>query len=415
MNVNKKELIGILVAIVLMIIMGFVTIYLGNSLAGNDSGKINTAGNLTAGNIASNEVVIWYYDSSFSEYLNLCSDEYYKENGVKINPVLVDEENYLENINQSNINGNDRPDVYIMNSTMLEKAVLGGLTRENKSDDIFNEDIYSKTGISAATYKGRLQAYPMNFDTSFVLYNKELVADAPATFDDIINYSNTMDETISGKIENVLIWNVQSLLYNYGFVGEYLEYGGKNGDDATVKNLNNEKMLVAMTYYKNLNQIFAIDINTTYPTVVDKFIQGKASYVIAKTDMISAIESNDNNIDYGVGLYPDINPDLKCKSLAVTNVAAVNPYGNNEAKSADVAEFISYKMADMMYESTGKLSARVDVEYDNEQLYMVLAQYAKAVNLPKLMEAGDFGAKLEVVFNSIWQGGDVPTILATLQ
>ncbi len=415
MKIDKKEVSGILIAIGMMIGIGIVTILLGKSLTGDKKEYVkHTAGNLTEGNIAKDQVTVWYYDESFTDYFKECEKVYREKYGVSLQYINVREEDYLESINECSIDKEDAPDVYIMDSTMLEKAALAGLTRENRNDATFNDKAFSKTAITAATYKGHLEAYPMNFDTGFILYNTAYVANAPATFDDIINFSNTMDESVSGKIENVLFWDVKDLMYNYGFAGGYIEYGGKNGDDATVKNISGDSLKAALGYYANLNQIFAVDIGTSYENVLKKFAAGKAAFIIAKTDSIKALEEDDC-VSYGVGAFPDLNADLKSKSLAVTNLAVVNPYGNNSSEADRLAKFISYDMAELMYETTGKLSARVDLEYDNEQLYNILGQYEKSTNLPKVLEAGDFGAKLEVALNMIWQGGDIDTAVAALQ
>ncbi len=416
MKIDKKELFGMLIAIGMMVLIGIVTILLGKSLTGKteDYSK-HTAGNLTEGNISKNQVVVWYYDDEFTDYFKECAQVYKDKYGISLQYVNVREEDYLENINKCSVEKEDAPDVYIMDSTMLEKAVMAGLTRENKDDVAFSDKTYSKTALTAATYKGHLQAYPMNFDTGFILYNKAYVPDSPSTFDDIINFSNKMDESVSGKIENVLIWDVKDLIYNYGFAGGYIEFGGKNGDDSTVKNISEDGLTKALSYYANLNQVFAVDINTSYESVINKFVSGKSAYIIAKTDSIKAVEENDGRISYGVGLFPDLNTEIKSKTLAVTNLAVVNPYGNNGVEADRLAKFISYDMAHKMYETTGKMSSRIDLEYENEQLYMVLAQYDKSTNLPKVLEAGDFGAKLEVALNMIWQGGDINNAISTLQ
>ncbi|MDE6252361.1 MAG: hypothetical protein K2M78_06935 [Lachnospiraceae bacterium] len=416
MGINKREASGILAAIILMFIMGILTVLFTNWLTGGTDDKTMTQGVMTSSEVKKNEVTVWYYNDEFTPFLDAANVIYEKECGIKLNCIKVKEENYLELVNEHNISGIDIPDIYIMNSSMLEKAVLAGLTEENTNDDIFNNNVYSDTAISAVTYKGRKQAYPLNFDTSFMVYNTAYTQNPPATFDDIINFSNSVDETISGLVENILLWDVKGLMYNYGFAGGYLEYGGKNGDDVSVKSFTNDKLIKSMAYYHNLNQIFSIDINSeTYDDVITRFSQGKVVYAILKTDGIKRLEEAEGQVGYNTVVLPDLNSELTTRTLSVTNVAVVNPYADNGDKAENAAEFLSYDMANIMYESTGKLSAKKDIEYENSHLNVILNQYDKSVNLPKLMEAGDFGAKLESVLNQIWQGADIQQSLSSLE
>lgn len=415
-SINKKEAAGILAAIALMFIMGMITVLFADWLTGDSDDKIMTQGVMTPAEVNDNEVTVWYYNDEFTPFLEEAAVMYEKESGITLKCIKAEEENYLESVNNCNISNSDIPDIYIMNSSMLEKAVLAGLTEENTKKDIFNNKIYSDTAISAVTYKGRMQAYPLNFDTSFMVYNTAYTNDAPATFDDIINFSNSVDEAISGQVENILLWDVKNLMYNYGFAGGYLEYGGKHGDDVSVKSFNNDKLVQAMAYYYNLNQIFSIDINTeTYDDVITRFSQGKVVYAIIRTDGVKRIDETENHASYNLSVFPDLNSELVTKTLAVTNVAVVNPYSADCERAQKAAEYLSYNMADKMYEDTGKLSARKDIKYNNEQLGVILNQYDKSVNLPKLMEAGDFGAKLESVLSHIWQGADIGQSLSALE
>lgn len=415
-SINKKEVAGILAAIALMFIMGMITVLFADWLTGDSNDKFMTQGVMTPSEVNENEVTVWYYNDEFTPFLEEAAVMYEKESGITFKCIKAEEENYLESVNNCNISNSDIPDIYIMNSSMLEKAVLAGLTEENTKKDIFNNKVYSDTAISAVTYKGRMQAYPLNFDTSFMVYNTAYTNDAPATFDDIINFSNSVDEAVSSQVENILLWDVKNLMYNYGFAGGYLEYGGKYGDDVSVKSFTNDKLVQSMAYYHNLNQIFSIDINTeTYDDVITRFSQGKVVYAIIRTDGIKRIDETENHASYNLSGFPDLNSELATKTLAVTNVAVVNPYSADCDRAQKAAEYLSYNMADKMYEDTGKLSARKDIKYNNEQLGVILNQYDKSVNLPKLMEAGDFGAKLESVLSHIWQGADIGQSLSALE
>ena len=264
-------------------------------------------------------------------------------------------------------------------------------------------------------YKNKMYAYPVNFDTAVLAYNADVVSEVPTTFDDIIDYSNNMSDSINGKLDNVLMWDVKELMFSYGFIGAYMKYGGENGDDATVKDFVNEGVNSAMAYYKNLNQIFYIDPdNTDYETVLQKFSEGKIAFTIVDTEGVRRLSDMGDKVNFLTMKYPDMNEKLKTKAMAVTNVMAVNTFSDNRDEAAKLAEYITYTKAYDMYNSTGYLSGRKDIKYEDVNMDVLLAQYDASENLPKLMEAGDFGAKLENALNIIWKGGDVESNMKEL-
>lgn len=410
----KRDIIFTVITIIFMLAMGGVVILLEHFLTSSDEVR-TTGGNMTPSNVEKTVMNIWYYDDNMTEYLKECAQEYEKDNMVRVKCTKVNREKFLDNINEANMSGSDKPDLYIMDSTYMEKACLAGMAMENTDNSIYNDKKFSKTAISAIKYKNKMYAYPVNFDTAVLAYNADVVSEVPTTFDDIIDYSNNMSDSINGKLDNVLMWDVKELMFSYGFIGAYMKYGGENGDDATVKDFVNEGVNSAMAYYKNLNQIFYIDPdNTDYETVLQKFSEGKIAFTIVDTEGVRRLSDMGDKVNFLTMKYPDMNEKLKTKAMAVTNVMAVNTFSDNRDEAVKLAEYITYTKAYDMYNSTGYLSGRKDIKYEDVNMDVLLAQYDASENLPKLMEAGDFGAKLENALNIIWKGGDVESNMKEL-
>ena len=75
----------------------------------------------TAGKV---EMNLWYTDESIGAYLASAAEAFGQEHNVIITPMQVSAIDYLENINQKNIDGTDMVDIYILNSESLEKAYM---------------------------------------------------------------------------------------------------------------------------------------------------------------------------------------------------------------------------------------------------------------------------------------------------
>lgn len=357
------------------------------------------------------DITIWYIDSKIEPYLEEVVHQY--SSGTKISLVQVSVLDYLENINKLNLQGEGMPDLYVLDSEMLEKAYLAGLTQENTSD-VYNADNYPSIALSAATYHEHLIAYPFYFDTGFLVYNKEYVAKAPNTFDDILAFAETFDAANYEGVENILKWDAGDLLLNYGFIGGYLEFGGDNGDNSSVFNFNHDKLINCLDYYHNLYQYFSIDIDTIDgDTVVDEFIKGKTIFSILSVNDIAKLEKSE--IEYGLTVFPDLTDDLESKNLSATKVIAVNPYSKNKGKAQKVAKYLTYDKAEEIYKLSGYMSSRKYTKYSTKVLKKVMGQYEESVNLPKLMSTRDFWVQLQNMLNSVWKGSDIDAELETLE
>lgn len=360
---------------------------------------------------SSADLTIWYNDSKIEPYLQEMARQY--SSGMDIELVQVSVLDYLENINKLNIKGEGMPDLYVLDSEMLEKASLAGLTVEN-NDDVYNEDNYAKVALRAATYKDKLVAYPFYFNTSFFVYNEDYVENSPKTFDEILAFANSFDGTAEENVQNILKWDVNSLLYNYAFVGDYIEFGGENGDDSTDINLNNEKLKQCLNYYHSLYQYFSIDINSVnYDTVVDEFINGKTIFTILSIDSLDKL--NKSKINYKITDFPDLTKDLDTNNLSATKVIVVNTYAKDKEEAQKFAKFLTYDKVENIYNLTGYIGSRQLNSYSVNGIDEIMQQYAQSDNLPKLMIARDFWVQLQNTLNSAWVGEDINAELDNLQ
>jgi maltose-binding protein MalE len=231
------------------------------------------------------EIVVWYTNSDLSDYIDEAAKEYSTENNIIVTSKLVSAMDYIENINQAVLGDEIAPDLFVAENSNLEKLYLAGLTLQN-TDETYSENSYYETALNAFTYKNKLLAYPMYFETSYLLYNQDYVTKAPETIDEILTFADEFDAPEG--VEAIFNWDVTDILCNYFFVGNYL-----NNDEINNENyiLDRNKLQEALTYYQNLNQYFAIDAKTVdYETAFEKFTAGKSVFTIAKTDKLPEIE-----------------------------------------------------------------------------------------------------------------------------
>ena len=98
---------------------------------------------------------VWYTDEALTDYINSAALYYSEENdGVRVVPALTTGLEYLEQINESSINGEGICDVYIVSNDLLGKAYLSGLAAEIKDEEnVISTDNFPKAALDAVTYQ----------------------------------------------------------------------------------------------------------------------------------------------------------------------------------------------------------------------------------------------------------------------
>lgn len=385
------------------------------------------------------KLTLWYTDEKLSPYLVESASEFEEQNHVEITLQLVTAVDYIEHINTASISDLGGPDLFITSSELLEKARLAGITVENDSfTDRELEMYFPRQALSAASCGGALMAYPFYFETCCLLYNKNYVDTAPATIDDILAYADSYEGSEeTAQVENIFKWNVADIFSNFFFIANYVNLGGETGDDPSQVQLMADEVTACLQYYQSLNAFFAIDAEeVTTENVIQEFIDGKTVYSIAKTDAIAQIdaaiaaqaaegetseeegaegeasETEDTEAEgyfYGIAQVPDLTSELATKGLSVTNSVVVNAYSSQRDLAKSFARYLTCDKAGDLYALTGKMPVRLDVEYENPEMTVLLEQYENSVEVPKLTDLSNYWIEMEIAFANIWQGSDAQT------
>ena len=239
----------------------------------------------------------------------------------------------------------------------------------------------------------------------------------PATIEDIKTFANNYDAPEA--VESVFKWDVSDIFYNYFFVGNYMEVGGPNGDNAAVFNIYNKQAVECLAAYQAMNQFFSIDTKVDdYNRILQDFIDGKMVFTVATTDAIARIHeaqrNGEFNFEYGVSTLPDISSLLKARGLSVTDAVAINGYSEKQADANKFATYlVNYKASDL-YMKSGKVSCCKSVEYEDAEIANVMNEYERSMPLPKMVEASNYWVQLEIAFTKVWKGGDPDEVLKEL-
>lgn len=416
-------------------------------------------------------IYFWYSDDSMTDFINSAAVSFGELHDVRVIPQLASDNEFLEAVNAASLHSENVPDAYIISNDSLEKAYLAGLASVIEDGGaLVNTTNYPQTALSAVTYHDKLVAYPYYYETSVLLYNKtyleqwtaeqlalqaegeseenlaegevteelppaegeedysdseekleltpeQLEAGIPSNIDEVLAFADNYDAP--ENVEAIFKWDVSDIFYNYYFVGNYMVVGGECGDDMADIRIYNSETKKCLEVYQALNQFFYIESDSvSYESVVQDFIDGKLVFTIATTDVLEKLETAGEDgtfaYEYGVARVPQPSAGLKGRSLSVTGCVVVNGYSEHKDLANAFAAYLTGEYYGDLYSRTGKVSANLSANADNEYLAVFMEEYKNADSLPKMIETSNFWIQLEILFSRVWEGEDADELLRDL-
>jgi maltose-binding protein MalE len=410
-----------IISAVIMCVVGFLLIAIAanEDKASNKENATKAEGEIAA--TKEDKVTIWYSYSEYEEYIKSAIESYKKEKNSDFSYELkfISNPGFFDYINKKTLE-NEGPDLFVLGSEYLEKAYLLGLLDENRYE-VFNDSVYGKAAITSSSYNDKIYGYPLGFDVAMLASNKKYVTEEINTFEDIKSYADNFndisDDISSGEsttaveinnINGILAWDVNSLLFNYGFAGANISFYEKGNKKI---NINNADTKEAISKYLLLKDYFSLSGEDDYNKIKKDFLEGKIVFSIVGTDVLK----DKTEVEYKLQKLPDLTASIKSNSLSYTDLLAVNPHSKNILLARDLAKYISYDYSENMYDIVDLISCRKDIKYENENINECLNIYDQSLTMPNLLETEDFCIVMEESLKSIWNGKDIETALNELQ
>lgn len=349
---------------------------------------------------------VWYSDDNLESYLQMCIADYESANdNVSIVLTRIPEADYVNMLTEAALKKNT-VDLYIIDNDKLEQVKLSGIANRNTMTDIYNIYNYSIKALDACTYNDELIAYPLYFDTSFIIYNADYVENAQfATFEDIKSFADGYEVPAGSSISTIFSCDLDDIFYNYGYLGAYLNIGGQHGDEKTEIFDITTELTQAISLYRQLIDFFYINIDdVNYYSCINGFEKG--AIMLTVSDMMAYSRIKDvEGLNTGVVAFPDMSDDIATAPLSVTTAVAVNPFSENITVAESFAKYITYTNTGNLYEQSGMLSCRRQ-EYEDDNLTHIYDSYEKSAPKLKLMYSDEFYALLEVSMHLMASGAD---------
>ena len=333
------------------------------------------------------DLTFWYSDESYQEFFEKAAEEYYEDTGIVVDAEYQDSMDYMDAVYTVTMQGEAFPDLYMIGSDELEEAYLYGLAAENTASDIY-ESTVAANAVTASTYKEKMYAYPLSYNTCLFVYKNGYFETEPETLQAIIDYS--IDNEPPENVQYLLEWDVNDAFYDFPFISNSVSFVKDEVETMQVnydENLYNEDL----EFFSQILESFSIDAATvTEESVISDFNEGKTICAIVDSDSLAKLEGTDHEIRELLAL----NDTLQASSAALTDLVVVNDFSGKKEKAADFAEYVTLTMSGELHGLGGHYSVKLSEDADEREQTAYQA-YENAIPVPNSQDAKEFWVTLK--------------------
>ena len=333
------------------------------------------------------DLTFWYSDESYQEFFEKAAEEYYEDTGIVVDAEYQDSMDYMDAVYTVTMQGEAFPDLYMIGSDELEEAYLYGLAAENTASDIY-ESTVAANAVTASTYKEKMYAYPLSYNTCLFVYKNGYFETEPETLQAIIDYS--IDNEPPENVQYLLEWDVNDAFYDSPFISNSSSFLKDEAETMQVnydENLYNEDL----EFFSQILESFSIDAATvTEESVISDFNEGKTICAIVDSDSLAKLEGTDHEIRELLAL----NDTLQASSAALTDLVVVNDFSGKKEKAADFAEYVTLTMSGELHGLGGHYSVKLSEDADEREQTAYQA-YENAIPVPNSQDAKEFWVTLK--------------------
>lgn len=375
---------------------------------------------LLAGSGLAQTVTIWTHFTEQAEldWLNRQAEVYSQQSDVTIDVVEVP----FDDIRQKLVLGAPQGDaadliVTIPHDWVGELASAGVL---EPLDDLVSQvqlDGLQPVAVEALSYGGRLFGFPMFMEGLALIYNREYVAEAPRTWDELMTIAEEQRE--QGRFG--LLYQLDIPYYGFGWWRAYGGYiFGETADGSLDPNdigLGGEAGYAAASFIKDLR--YAYDLvpeGIDYPVANGAFLDGAAAMILNGPWALGDYRAA--GLDFGIAPMPAPPgaTDSWGPMVGVQGIV-VNAYSPRKEAAVDFAQYLVQPERQVDFNQAG---GRIPVSIDaTEQLAddPVVKGFSEAIalgspmpNIPEMSKIWDaWGNALQLVLQS--RDSDVEAII----
>jgi len=420
MEVKWKKVLAILVVFLMVLLTAC-----GNSGSGNNASQGNTSSNTSGGSQSSGntgsgssnedadedelqpepgaKLVVWESkeEKPFIEAVGKKFEELY---GV---PVVVEE---VPGGDQGGRLATDGPaglaaDVLTMPHDHIGPAVTAGLILPN---DYFEEETRAsavESALIASTYNGILYGYPKSVETYALFYNKDLIANPPKTWQEVIDFAKGFNNVSNNQY--AIMWEIGNFYFGYPYVSSYGGYiFGNDGSDPNDLGVNSAGAVKGFEMFKSLRDILPLNTgDVTWDVKTQLFLDGKLAINV---DGPWAVANFRDKVNFGIAPLPAMEDGTPMISFSGVKSYYVNSYSKYPNAARLFAHFASSKENQLLnYEMTGIIPANKEAGEDQKIksdpiISGFFEQFVNSHPMPSIPEMQSVWEPMAAALTTVW-------------
>lgn len=280
--------------------------------------------------IEEGKLVIWINGDKGYNGLAEVGKKFEQDTGIK---VTVEHPDKLEEKYPQVAATGDGPDIIFWAHDRFGGYAQSGLLAEIQPSSAFQEKIYPFTW-DAVRYDGKLIGYPVAVEALSLIYNKDLIKQAPKTWEEI----PALDKELRAKGKSAIMWNLQEPYFTWPIVAADGGYAFKvDNGKYDIKNVGvaNTGSQAGLQFIVDLVKNKHINADTDYSIAEAAFNKGQTAMTINGPWAWSNIDKS--NINYGVTLLPSFN-GKPSKAFVGVLTAGINAASPNKELATEFLE-----------------------------------------------------------------------------
>lgn len=181
---------------------------------------------------------------------------------------------------------------------------------------------------SAWNIGGKTWAYPISIEAIGLIYNKDLVATPPATWDDVL----ALDKKLSAKGRHAIMWPYAEMYYSYGLVSAGGGYAFKRNADGTYDGkdtgINNPGAVKGIAMLQKLINTGAMPKTASYAEAEAGINEGRQAMMINGPWSWNNLKKS--KINFGVAPFPKLDGKSGGPMVGVVGAMISSGSGNKE-------------------------------------------------------------------------------------
>ncbi|PSU44918.1 maltose/maltodextrin ABC transporter substrate-binding protein MalE [Photobacterium frigidiphilum] len=276
------------------------------------------------------EILIWINGDKGYDGLAEVGRQFEEDTGIKVNVQYPDS---LESKFQQVAATGGGPDIIFWAHDRFGGYAKSGLLAEVKPSAEFKDKLVDFSW-DAVTYDGKLVGYPVAVESPSLIYNKDLLAEAPATWEELV----AIEKEMKAKGKKAIMWDVKNAYFTWPMIsanGGYAFKKTENGFDGKQVGVNSEAGIAGLSFLVDLAKKGVISPDMDYAVAESEFNKGNVAMTINGPWSWGNLEKS--KINYGVAVLPTLNGGKSNPFVGVLS-AGINAASPNQDLSVEFLE-----------------------------------------------------------------------------